>query len=101
MAMKVTDAFQSRDREGAVSDCHVPVTFYGVPMALRAADGHESHRSFQSRDCEGVPLALRAAYRHERHRALQSRDRKEAVSCRAELVTFYGAVPASQILVTF
>jgi hypothetical protein len=37
-------------------------------MALRAADGHESHRPFQSRDREG------------------------AVSCRAELVTFYGAV---------
>jgi hypothetical protein len=70
-------------------------------MALRAADRHESHRAFQSRDRKGavssrvelvtfygVPMALRAAYRHEGHRAFQSRDRQGAVSRRAELVTF-------------
>ena len=37
-------------------------------------------------------MALRAADGHESHRAFQSRDRKGAVPAGQILVTFYGAV---------
>ena len=62
-------SFQSRDRQGAVSAGQILRDFPGSPLALRAACGMEVTNSFQSRDRQGVPMALRAAYGHESHSA--------------------------------
>lgn len=79
------------------ADGHERHAFWGRPPGLRPTASSAPRRLADRAECPtwtfyGVPMALRAAYRHESQRAFQSRDRKRAVSCRVELVTFYGVM---------